>query len=369
MNVLLLLPYALDRAPSQRLRVERWLPYLHQHGWATETLVFPTPLLTNVMYRQRHYGAKIIGTLHSLISYRQRFRRLDLASFDVALVHREAVLVGPALIERELVRQRLPFVFEFDDPIFLPSQSRNSPWLTVGRWYSKISELCRTSAHVVVANSYLERYARMLNQHVSIIPMGMEPGVIPPKQHSQHSPLLIGWTGSFSTAPFIATIQPVLATIQHEFNCRIQLIGAPQDYRLDGVDLEIKPWTPASEKTLIRQFDIGINPLPITDWTKGKGTGKTLQYMNAGVPCIATPTGANTDIIVDEQNGLLAHTLADWEAALRRLLTDVSERRRLGAAGLATVEQRFNIRTHAQQLSQILSEVAQEHPRCVESVA
>ena len=78
----------------------------------------------------------------------------------------------------------------------------------------------------------------------------------------------------------------------------------------------------------------------------GEGFGLTaLEAMAAGVPVIASDTGALPEVVADGRTGLIVPggdipTLAQ---ALIRLANDPAERRRLGTAGIARARERFSL--------------------------
>lgn len=98
-------------------------------------------------------------------------------------------------------------------------------------------------------------------------------------------------------------------------------------------------------------------PQPKDEWTRGKCALKALLYMACGVPCVATPHGAATDIIRHEENGLLADSLEDWRSALERL-RDPELRGRLGKAARAFVEEHYSLKQAAPRLLQLLEPIA-----------
>ena len=51
--------------------------------------------------------------------------------------------------------------------------------------------------------------------------------------------------------------------------------------------------------------DVGIAPTPTDRWTLGKCGFKIVQYMAAGLPVIASPVGANAELVVPGGTGLL----------------------------------------------------------------
>jgi glycosyltransferase involved in cell wall biosynthesis len=111
---------------------------------------------------------------------------------------------------------------------------------------------------------------------------------------------------------------------------------------IPGVDVVNVPWSEATEVSLINSFDVGVMPLFDDEWAHGKCAFKLIQYMACGVPVVASPVGANVDV-VNNANGLLADSVGDWLNALRRLRVDAALRQSFGAAARQTVEQLYSL--------------------------
>ena len=77
---------------------------------------------------------------------------------------------------------------------------------------------------------------------------------------------------------------------------------------LSGIAAESFAWTEDSEIARIAAFDVGIMPLHDTPWERGKCAYKLLQVMAAGKPVIASPVGANRQVVRHGVNGFLAET-------------------------------------------------------------
>ena len=92
---------------------------------------------------------------------------------------------------------------------------------------------------------------------------------------------------------------------------------------------------------LLSEADIAIAPLEATLFNDAKSNIKFQEAAILGIPCVASPRAAFTDIMVQDHNGLLAESDADWEQALDRLIRDASLRDRLGRQGLADVIERY----------------------------
>jgi len=94
--------------------------------------------------------------------------------------------------------------------------------------------------------------------------------------------------------------------------------------------------------------------------TEGLGTS-LLDAMACARPIVATAAGGIPEIVEDGVNGLLvpprdAHALAD---AMVRALNDESMRRRMGAAGLARVRERFTVERMVSQTADIYRRLRQ----------
>jgi glycosyltransferase involved in cell wall biosynthesis len=165
----------------------------------------------------------------------------------------------------------------------------------------------------------------------------------------------VGWIGSHSTAAYLKPLLPVFATINRsKLQARLVVVGA--DLGLEAEWLEQRAWSLASERDDLASFDIGIMPLPNTDWARGKCGYKLLQYFSAGIPVIASPVGVNVNMVGSER-GLLANEAEAWRAALERLLADAEERRERGRLARTFMESSYSYKRWAPELAALLRTV------------
>ena len=99
-------------------------------------------------------------------------------------------------------------------------------------------------------------------------------------------------------------------------------------------------------------------PLHDTPWERGKCAYKLLQVMAAGKPVIASPVGANRQVVRHGVNGFLAESTEEWTDALRKL-ADPHLRERMGAEARRTVEEQYSTEIAAPRLAAILSKGAE----------
>jgi glycosyltransferase involved in cell wall biosynthesis len=160
---------------------------------------------------------------------------------------------------------------------------------------------------------------------------------------NQHTPkVVVGWTGTHSTVNYLNELVPVLQKLEQELDFEFRVISnrAP-DFQLKS--LVYVPWNKDNEITDLLQFNFGVMPLTDDKWAKGKCGFKALQYMSLGMPAVVSPVGVNTRIVTDGVDGFLCNTPAEWEAALRQLISNESLRAQMGHAARAKIEDHFSV--------------------------
>jgi glycosyltransferase involved in cell wall biosynthesis len=356
MKLLAIVPSLYDISPGQRYRIEQWEPILREQGVEITYSPFETDELREVLYQPGRIAEKMKLVMRSI-----NRRRADLRSvrdFDAVYVFREAALLGPAYFERLIKRKGVPMVFDFDDAVFVSYKSPSNGYLTRLKFPGKTGTICSLSAHVMAGNQYLADYARRFNpQNVTIIPTTIDTDKYHfPENKPANDVPVIGWSGSHSTVQHLDTLRETLQELAKQAKFRLRVIGTPH-YELEGVAVEAMAWRSETETQDLQPIDIGIMPLPDDEWSKGKCGLKALQYMALGVPTVCSPVGVNSEIIQDGENGFLAGKQDEWIEKLKRLLDSVELRRKLGAAGRRTVEEKYSARVQAPRVFQILSAV------------
>jgi glycosyltransferase involved in cell wall biosynthesis len=357
MKALFLTSFPIEAAAT-RYRCAQFFPYLRRSGVECTLQTFLSRSEFNGLYRP---GRTLINT--SMLA-RAAFRRLP-AIFsakpcDVVFVQREAALFGPPVIEWFVTRLwRKQLIFDFDDAIYVrylsPTYGRLATWLKCS---GKTRTTIRMSRHVIAGNEYLARYARRLNGNVSVIPTVVDEDLYHPNVRRTPAVPTIGWIGSPTTTQYLETIVPVLEDLSRTEKFRFRVIGASRSFNLSGAPTENQPWKMEREIADFQALDIGLYPLTENDWSLGKSGFKAVQYMAAGVACVASPVGAIHEILRDGSNGLLAATPEQWRDRLSTLLRDADRRRCIAEAGFKTVAERYSLSVFSPRLLEILRTVA-----------
>src|SRR5688500_11349385 len=224
MRLLAIVPSIYDTNPSQRFRIEQWEPLLRARGVEITYKPFETRELNAVLYKQGRLAEKLRLVLRS---FTRRFSEVRAArAYDAVYVLREAALLGPPLFERWIARTGTPFIFDFDDAVFVPYVSPSNGYLSYLKFPGKTRSICRLAAHVMAGNEYLADYAREVNTRVTIIPttIDTEKYTVEPRETENEMPV-IGWSGSYSTAQHLATLRGALQRLARQERFLLRVIG------------------------------------------------------------------------------------------------------------------------------------------------
>ena len=101
---------------------------------------------------------------------------------------------------------------------------------------------------------------------------------------------------------------------------------------------------------------VGIMPLPDDEVSRGKCGLKALQCMATGRPVVASPVGANIQIVRDGENGFLASSTREWVDALSRLAVDRALCACLGKTARATVERSYSAEISAAKFARAVEQ-------------
>jgi glycosyltransferase involved in cell wall biosynthesis len=340
-----------------RFRIAQYITPLAEEGFDVTVSPFYTREFFRMVYRPGHHARKAAWFLRRTFNRVREVVATD--AYDLLFLYREAMPIGPPVIEQLLARPgRPPIVYDFDDAVFLPNTSDANRMISFLKCPEKIDTSVRLSTTVVAGNAYLADYARRYNPHVTVIPTCVDTTLFVPRQDAPApgAPLVLGWIGTPTTAAYLKTLAPVFARVVHEHPCELRIAGAGRELRFDGVPVSNTAWSLQGEVALFNTCDVGVYPLSDDQWTLGKCGLKAIQFMSCGVPVVAAAVGVNREIIDDGVNGFLASTEDEWVEKLTRLAADPALRRRIGEAGRQTIQDRYSLTVNAPRMAATLRE-------------
>ena len=332
-------------------RVYQYKEQLLQHNINLSIIPFSSYLLRRVMYRSGHMLIKMAAVLESLLRWLPAIQRAD-----GILIQREALPFGPPIIERYLAQSK-PLIYDFDDAIWIQSHSRANGRLA--RWLrpaTKTQQLLQLSQLAFAGNPFLATYARQYASQVEVVPTTVDCSHYTPVTKSNALPV-VGWIGSHSTTAYLETIMPALQEVAHTDMFKLYIVGADRHFELPGIACVNLPWSRLREIHDFQTLDIGLYPIPETEWALGKCAFKAIQYGAVGIPTICSPVGFNTTVVQHQATGLYASDHAEWVTALRTLVRTPALRAASGAAARQHIATHFNAQIYGNHIATRISNI------------
>lgn len=337
-----------DQGPSSRYRIYQFLPYLEKAGIQCSI----RPLFGATYFTVLGFKNTALRNCAKVIYVLARFlkRIWDLAKIgktEVVVIEGQLFPYCPAWVERVLSLLGKKLVLEFDDAIYLtPLHGR------------KIATLLRISTAAVVGNAFLCEFARRTASAVAVIPTVVDTERFAPLNRLKsapptkiNGPIRIVWIGLAYNLPYLEIIAPAIRLVQQKIGARFRVISS-RSPTLPGVEVEFKAWAYHTEVRDLQECQIGVMPLPDSEWARAKCGLKLLQYMAVEIPAVASPVGVNTEIVKSGWNGFLAGTIEEWCSSLLTLCQDERLRNRMGEAARRTVEDSYSLHVWGPRLAQ-----------------
>jgi glycosyltransferase involved in cell wall biosynthesis len=336
--------------PASRIRVYEVFELLESSGGHDTTIVS----YTSDSYCRSVMDGQRIGAFRNLLEkiyHLYAVGRLLAGAVVCDLVWIQRVLLpAPLRMILHLLNRRV--VYDFDDAVYCYSPR-----------YEKLFRRQVAAAASVVAVSSIAALRAVASgaaeNAVSVVYTPVDCARFQPLDKQDGEFFTVGWIGSLSTSHYLKAIWHELAALAaHHNNIRFVFIGCPPfDTGSVADQVRFLDWSPEAEQRELPLLDVGLMPLVDTEWERGKGGFKLIQYMAAGVPTVSSPVGANLEIVVDGETGLFASDTGEWQSKLERLLADRELRHCMGKAGRARAVKMFDHSVAFAKYGEILARV------------
>ena len=234
-------------------------------------------------------------------------------------------------------------ILDVDDALHIADKesSRLLPRLLRDR--GKFGRMAARYTTVVCGNAYLAEFYGQHSAQVEIIPTVVDAAATCRCLPVRSETIRIGWIGTPLNRHHLDSLYPAFSALAQERRFELVVVGLNEPLNWDLPGIRYIKWNLAEEFDYFAHFDIGIMPLKDSRFARGKCAFKLVQYMAAGLPVVASPVGANCEVVEQGRNGYLADTQEDWHSVLRTLIDDPELRRRMGRQGSHLVREVYSV--------------------------
>lgn len=261
------------------------------------------------------------------LARRRAFR--SLAADDLVVLHRR--LLDPLLL-RALRRSTRALALDLDDAIWTRPGGRSR------RLEARFARALRAVDLVLVGSQALADEVHPRHARVRVVPP------VPPRAPAAEplppdGLLHLAWTGSRPTLPYLEALAPALGELARARpGWVLDAVADAPPALPPGVPLRFHPWSLAREAAVLDAARVGLYPLPLDPWTRGKCAYKVRLYLRHGLAVATVPHGGGAEAAGPA--GLLVPDPAGWLPALTRLVDEPALRERLAGAARTLARER-----------------------------
>ena len=361
LRVAALAPYP-EQGPSTRFRLAQFVAPLADRGIDVEIVPFVSSADYTGLYASGGTLSKAALLVRGLSARRSVFSG---PPPDLWLVHRELAPLSAGWLARALEASAAPWVFDFDDAIYLDPVGGSALLAPFRRPEETTARLCRGAAGVLAGNATLAAFAESARDEpkgVHHIPTVIDTDRFRPPEAAEADSAdpVLGWIGTHTTARYLTHILPALEDLFSRIPFRLRVVSnrPPEWNGTTRLPVDFERWSPEREVAVTQELDVGLYPLEDTPWTRGKCGFKAIQYLACGVPVVCSSVGVLPQVVPDGIAGVQVPTGGDWAAALEPLLTTPEARRRLGGLGRQHVVETYSVAAVVDRMASIMRDAS-----------
>lgn len=251
------------------------------------------------------------------------------ADFDGVFLHKRRMNFLDAHWLRSYARK---IIYDFDDAVMYDD---SNPAKYSFKRKLDFKRTVKLADLVLPANRYLADHAHVYNKNVEVVPTGLDLREYNCNniEKIDDGKIRLVWIGSKSTLGYLKAIRKALEEVGSRSDNVILKIIADDFFDLKNMEVQKCPWSLQTQVSDLATSDIGICPLPVDNFTRGKSGGiKILQYAAVGLPAIVSDD-VNAEYICNGVTGFFARNMNDWVEKIMQLVEDRQLRKQMGKAG------------------------------------
>lgn len=246
-------------------------------------------------------------------------------------------------------------IFDLDDALFINKTNKNAAFKFDKA--KRVKKIIRRANLVIAGNSWIRDQSIEIGAKKAIHVDVAEKVQFEDSPRNQTTTLKALWLGSPTTSKYLKFIEEPLHKLQKEIGLEINIVGGDThlEYAFKANHIG---WSLDSEKEYLKSSDIGLMPLPMENWSKGKCGGKARTYMASGLIPIVSNIGYNQDLIAQGVSGFLCNDEKDWFDSIYNLSKDTKKQQEIRAYNFKLVASKFNVKNIANTLEKEILGVA-----------
>ncbi|MHA6280398.1 glycosyltransferase [Salinimicrobium sp. CAU 1759] len=341
-KVLFLTKYP-EKGASSRYRVYQYIDCFESIDFKVQSL------LSDQSFRLMYTGGGILKKIFLGLKdyFRRTFFILTNLNADVIYMQREIFAFGPLWAENLFKLLGSKLILDLDDALFINKENSNNPF----KWNkaARVKRIVSKSDLVIAGNAWIRDECVKLGAkravHIDVAETIQFKSITRPKNR----PMKALWLGSPTTSKYLKLIEKPLKRIQEEVGLEINIVGGDPNLNY-AFRSNCFAWSKEIEAEYLKISDIGLMPLPMTNWSKGKCGGKARTYMASGLIPVVSNIGYNQDLIKHNTTGFLCNDSEDWYNYLRVLNENFQVHDKIRKSNYNHIETSFNKEKIAKQL-------------------
>jgi len=298
--------------------------------------------LWHIAYKKGNYTEKFFWIIKGFI---ERILLLfSLHKYDTVYIFMNVLPFGPAILERFYRKISRRIIYDIEDNIISDESINDKRIMGFLKSKSRYEYLIMKSDVVITSSPDLTEKCNQIsgsNKSIFIPSTLNEKRFLPRTSLIHKKKITIGWTGTFSSKPYLDIVLPALEALYKERDFKMKIIG---NFEMENpaLDLEVVQWNEENEVRDLQDIDVGLYPLPVNEWVSGKDGLKAMQYMSIGIPAVCTAVGNVLNIVKDGVDGILVFEESEWKEKLIDIIDDEKKRKIIGKNARKTFLKKFS---------------------------
>ena len=357
-----------DIEPSGYYRVLQYLKKINDVK-LKENILLSEKEYTSYFKRKNKVNSIVFFKFYELYYFLLMNFRLLIFLFDDLITPPKFIVVSRVFIPRRIsvfhlfliknILKKSKMVWDFDDHILESNQISKRAFIS----------MCKMSSNILVTHNFLKGLIPSEFKNKVIIldttdgdiydESNLKKASFSRKKSFENS-LSLAWIATSGNIPHLMKILPTLditaskifkvmnKTLVLNVVCDIDVYFNVKHLKIQNIR-----WTRERAKEVIFNSHVGIMPLNDSEFIKGKGGFKLIQYMASGLPVIGSNLGYNKEII-DESFGYLVSDEVDWDSAILNIGASFEFWESLSMSSVAKWRKDFNFEKNLNIWRQVL---------------